>query len=399
MGLTATGVTVKDVDEVISDIEADELANVDSSLQITADSVIGQLNGIFAAAVAELWDFFQEIYWSAYPDTATGQSLSYGAALTGAIRRPATKAELEVVFDNDAPITIPAGTRIYVDGDPDSEFELTADLVTSTGLDVATVYATTPGKRTTIAEDDGLVIATPLAGLNAVYSNAPFLSAFTEGADEETDSALRYRREQSLALAGSSTVDAIRSAMLTVTGVDSCTVFANPTSVVDSNGVPPYAIEVLVYSSVAPNYDPDELAAEIWANKPAGTQTYGSEGPVAVTDAVGNQHDIYYSEPVSVRLYVLVTLQETTDGAYESVGDAGVKDAIADWALRTLRVGQSVYASDIINVVADIPGVRFVYTTSTFVEAGDPTPDQVAWIATPRQLGTIAAADVTVISI
>jgi hypothetical protein len=193
-------------------------------------------------------------------------------------------------------------------------------------------------------------------------------------------------------------VDAIRAEMLTVTGVDSCTVFENPTSVTDANGLPPYSIEVLVYSATAPNYTAQDVADQIWASKPAGTQTYGTETPVTVTDSSGNQHDIYYSEPTTVRLYVAVTLTTTTDGAYSAIGDAGVAGAIEQWALTTLTVGRSVYASDIINVVADLAGVQSVSVSATFVEAGDATPDQVQWIATPRQLGTIDADDVTVTS-
>jgi len=107
--------------------------------------------------------------------------------------------------------------------------------------------------------------------------------------------------------------------------------------------------------------------------------------------------DIYYSEPTTVRLYVAVTLTAATDGTY--VGDAGVESAIAAWALSELTVGRSVYASDLINVVADLTGVVSVDVGNVFVEAGDATPDTTEWTAAARELGTIDGDnDVTITS-
>ena len=398
-GLTSTGITIKDVDEILADMVSDQLANIDANLNTESDGVLGQLNGIYAAALAELWELLEEIYQSAYPDTASGQSLSYVAALTGAIRQEATKAELDVVLIGTVDTVVPAGTQFYPLDDPDSLFQTTAPatIELSGGPDfvAVTAQAVTEGSATVAAPGDPLIVTTPVAGLDSVLTDGS--DPFAVGLDEETDAELRLRREQILAQAGSSTVEAIRADMLGVTGVDSCTVFENPTGDTDVNGVPPYAIEVLVYSSAAPNYTAADVAAQIFASKPAGTETYGTEGPETVTDSQGNDHDIYYSEPTTVRLYVAVTLTAATDGTY--VGDAGVESAIAAWALSELTVGRSVYASDLINVVADLTGVVSVDVGNVFVEAGDATPDTTEWTAAARELGTIDGDnDVTITS-
>ena len=401
-GLTSTGITIKDVDEILADMVSDQLANIDANLNTESDGVLGQLNGIYAAALAELWELLEEIYQSAYPDTASGQSLSYVAALTGAIRQEATKAELEVRLTGTVSTVVPSGTQFYVDGDPDSIFQTTADATIqehgATDYEDVIAQAVTAGSATTIAATDDLVIATPVTGLTlvAIDTTNPFADAFAEGLDEETDAELRTRREQTLAQAGSSTVEAIRTDMLGVTGVDSCTVFENPTGDYDVNAVPPYAIEVLIYSEAAPNYVAQEVADQLWASKPAGTETYGSYGAY-VTDSQGNQHLMEWSIPVTVRLYVAVTLTAATDGTY--VGDAAVQAEIGAWASSALTVGRSVYASDLVNVVADIVGVVSVDVGNVFVEAGDATPDTTQWIASARQLGTIDGDnDVTVTS-
>jgi uncharacterized phage protein gp47/JayE len=400
-GLTETGITIKSVDEIIDDMESNQVANIDADINTEADSILGQLNGIYGAALAEAWELLEEIYQSAYPDTASGQSLSYVSALTGAIRQEATKAELEVRLTGVVTTVVPAGTQFYPDGDPDSLFQTTADATIqehgTPDYEDVTAQAVLTGTGTTVGETDDLVISTPVSGLTlvAIDTTNPFVEAFLPGVNEEIDSQLRTRREQALAIAGSSTVDAIRADLLSVTGVDSCTVFENTALQTDADNVPGKAIEVLVFSESAPDFDDDEVAAQIWASKPAGTEAYG-DTTKTVTDTSGNDHEVSFSEPITVTAYVEVTLVKTLDGSYGT--DAGTADSIAAWALRTLRVGDSLYSSDIINVVADLTGVDYVDISAVFVD-DDATPSpNTELVISSRQLATIATGDVDVTS-
>lgn len=395
-GLTTTGITIKSVDEVLADLEAAELANIDANLNVEADSVLGQLNAVYAAALAELWELLEQVYQAAYPDTASGQALSYVAAMTGAFRQPATKATVPVALVGVADTVVPAGTRAYPDGDADSLFETTADatILEQGPIDFVlhTMRAMTEGSLTKAYLDDGnLVIETPVVGLDTV----PVQSDYTPGDDEETDAELRIRREQFLAIAGASTVEAIQTEMLNVTGVDSCTVFENPTGTTDALGLPPKSIEVLVYSETSPAYTAQDVLDEILLRKPAGTETYGGLSGTA-TDSAGNSHTVYYSEPTTAQVYVTLTLTAETDGTY--VGDTAVEETIADWATVNLGVGESVYGSAIVEVVMNVTGVISVDVSTVFVEAGDATPDTPDAILTTRELGTISSADVTVTS-
>lgn len=398
-GLTNTGITIKDVDELLSDMESQQLATIDANLNVEADSIAGQFNGVYAEALALVYELLEQIYQSAYPDTASGQSLSYVAAFSGAIRQLATKATLDVHLEGTVSTLVPAGTRCYPDGDSDSLFETVADAtIVEQGTPdfvAVTIQAVTEGSATVAAHGDTLIIATPVSGLDAITTDGvgPSVTPFVAGADEETDAQLRTRREQTLALAGASTVDAIRTEILQVTGVDICTVFENPTGFTDALGLPPYSIEVLVYSETAPTYDAQELRDEILLRKPAGTETYGAISGSA-TDSTGNTYTIKYSTPTTVRVYTefdIVTDSETY------VGDANVAQAVADWGTAVLRVGDSIYASDIVNVVADLAGVVSVDLSTVLVD-DIASPVSTDLILTARQLGTIAAADVDVTS-
>jgi uncharacterized phage protein gp47/JayE len=253
-----------------------------------------------------------------------------------------------------------------------------------------TMEAVTPGSyaNASLSGDVELVISTPVAGLDAITIQADS----ADGDDEETDAELRERREQSLALAGASTVEAIRAEMLQVTGVDRCTVFENPTGTTDALGLPPKSIEVLVDSDNAPDYDNQELADEILLRKPAGTQTYGSISETA-DDSAGNTYTVYWSEPTTVPAYVELDLTAATDGTY--VGDTEVAEAIADWATPNLTVGRSLYSSDIVSVVADVEGVTAVDVLATFVE-DTASPNEYVVVATGRDLITISTSNITV---
>ena len=401
-GLTSSGITIKSVDEILADMESEQLANIAADLNVEADSVLGQLNGIYAAALAELWELLEQVYQAAYPDTASGQSLSYIAALTGAIRRPATKSTILVHLEGTVSTSVPAGTQAYPDqngagpADPDSMYETTAVAVIAeegaTDYVEVTMEAVTPGSyaNASLSGDVELVISTPVAGLDAITIQADS----ADGDDEETDAELRERREQSLALAGASTVEAIRAEMLQVTGVDRCTVFENPTGTTDALGLPPKSIEVLVDSDNAPDYDDQELADEILLRKPAGTQTYGSISDTA-TDSAGNTYTVYWSEPTTVPAYVELDLTAATDGTYGDDGDDRVAEAIADWATPNLTVGRSLYSSDIVNVVADVEGVTAVDVLATFVD-DTTSPNEYVVVATGRDLITISTSNITV---
>jgi len=185
--------------------------------------------------------------------------------------------------------------------------------------------------------------------------------------------------------------------MLQITGVDSCTVFENPTGVIDAIGIPPYAIEVLVNSEAAPNYTDQDIWDAILLRKPAGTETYGTESGTA-TDSSGNSYTVKFSEPNTVRTYVELDITVDSDFVEADV-ETAVAASIANWATQSLLVGQDVFASDIINVAADVEGVTSIDVTQTFVD-DDATPSpNTSLVITPRQLATIDAADVTVTAV
>jgi len=168
------------------------------------------------------------------------------------------------------------------------------------------------------------------------------------GRDLETDEEARIRREQLLQVAGAATVEAIRADLLRVTNVLQALVRENTTLVPDILGIPGKA-----FRSVVQGGTDEDIAEAIWLTKPAGIEADGSITEV-VTDSMGFTHDIKFSRPVEVPIYIDLTL--TTDGDFPVDGVDQVKAALVAFG-DLLRIGDDVIALQFKAVPLEIDGV------------------------------------------
>jgi len=98
----------------------------------------------------------------------------------------------------------------------------------------------------------------------------------------------------------------------------------NDTDAVDGNGLPAHSFQVVVSGGA----DID-VADIIWLKKPAGIQAFG-DITEQIIDSQGVSHDISFSRPTAVTIYVEVTI--TTFAEYPANGDDLIKQAIVDYA-------------------------------------------------------------------
>lgn len=386
-GLTASGLSIKTIEDIIAEIEAEQLATIDSDLDTSSTSVIGQLNQIYAARELALWELLLAVYQAAYPNTATGVALSQIAALTGTIRRAATKATIYADLAGTTSTLIPAGSRISVQDDPNSVFETLADFtLTAAPTDAVLFRAVDAGSDTTAVVGEVAVIEDPVSG----WTTATFAAPYTAGADEEDDTTLRLRRTQELTKPGTGTVEAIKADLLAYKEeILSVGVFENLTGITDANGLPPWSIEVLVEDDGT--LTDQEILDQIWLSKPAGTQTYGNISGT-VEDTAGNLHTLYYSNPDSVTVHIELDLEKDED---QYVGDDAVKTAIADWAQANLSIGDNVNAAAIVDVVMEQAGVKNVDLTSVKCENTDP-PTTTNHVIAPREKAAISTTNIDI---
>lgn len=168
-GVTDSGFVKKTLPEILAEIAADEKALISASLNTLPSSIIGQINGIVADKLRELWDVAEAIYRAFQPDYASGDSLDHIMAITGAKRLAAAKSRIIVdrLLLADG-VTLTAGSMISV-GVSGARFELLADLSNATGFSnlfsaefAAIEYGSIPAFAQTLNN-----IVTPIVGWTA----------------------------------------------------------------------------------------------------------------------------------------------------------------------------------------------------------------------------------------
>jgi uncharacterized phage protein gp47/JayE len=111
MALDANGLTIRRLPEVLEDIVASEQTNIDSNISTDDDTLLGQLNNIIAAAIAEQEALAQAVYDNFNPLKAEGRNLDDLAALIGITRITAAKSSTTTQqFVGDNGVTINVGT-------------------------------------------------------------------------------------------------------------------------------------------------------------------------------------------------------------------------------------------------------------------------------------------------
>ncbi len=386
-GLTQDGYQARTLQEILDSLEAQQRATIDPNLNQEADSVVGQLNGIYAAQILQLEELAQEIYQATFPDTAVGIPLSNLSSLTGVTRRPATKAIVQIQITGTISTVIPAGTLVSVQEDAASQFEFTADhTIATASADVVVVTATTPGSETNATTTDVGVIDTPVTGFDSFV----FWTNAERGEDTETDAELRARRELELARPGTGTVPAIEADLAQVDDVTSVTVFENTTDdPTDVTGLPIFNIEAVVGGGVGSNEQ--AIADQLWASKPAGIGTFGDDSRI-VTDASAGEHTLFFSRPIEVPTQIELTVTRDAN----AVTDQDIKDALEEWA-NTWRLGEDVTIAGIVNIVMDLDGVINVSTTDVLIgTVTPPTLVNADLEILDREIASLAAGNVTV---
>jgi len=239
------------------------------------------------------------------------------------------------------------------DADTDFSIALTTANFTMEELASAGDFVCTIDGAFTLPAETLTVITTPVSGWDSVIN----FNAGDTGRDVETDSELRLRRVQSLAL-GKGTDEAIRSALLNSTeDVTAALVISNRTDDIDSDGRDPHSFEAIVEggSDLA-------IGSTLWQTMPSGIATYGLES-VAITDSQGNEQIMNFSRPSSVYIWVTVEREMYSEEEYPADGDLAIKNEIVSWSLAEYTLGKDVIRQRLNIPIYKVPGIGSINIT------------------------------------
>lgn len=332
-GISPEGFKRKRLDQLLEELNAEVKSIFGDNFNVSPESPDGQVNGTISESNANLWEIAEESYNAFNPSAATGVALSNLVQLNGITRLPATSSRAQLTLTGTAGTVIPTGSLIST-SDTGDQFSTEVD-VTLDGAGNGTVFASAviTGPTEALA---GTInsIDTPITG----WSSATNLANADVGTNEETDVELRARREQSVARDAQAIIDAIFAAVANVPGVTQTVVLENDTNAVDGNGLPPHSFQVIVVGGAD-----EDIANAIWLKKPAGILSFGST-TTQIVDSQGIPHDISFSRPTTVDIYVEVDL--TTFPEYPANGDDLIKQAIVDYANGDLIAGRGFSLAD-----------------------------------------------------
>lgn len=437
-GVIPTGFNAKAQADVQADLEAAFQSAFGASIDVSPESNFGQLIGIFAERYAELWEVAEATYNAFTPDGATDVAQDNLAGITGTIRRAAARSSVTLTATGTPATSLAAGRQVSA-LTVGTKFQTTSTVVITLANSWANTHAYVLGDRvtnsskvyqvitagtsagsggptTTVADitdgtvhwkylgagtgvidapalsvDNGAqvgtagtlsVIDTPVAG----WSNVTNLLDATLGNAIESDVALRLRREAELHGAGRSAVDAVRAAVLKISGVTSCIVYENTTLITDGTGLPGKAIEVLVEGGTNA-----AVLQAVWDNKPAGIQAYGITSGSA-TDAEGNTQTVAFTRPTAITIWEIVeVLADVTQ--FPTNGADLIKDAIKAFG-DTLTIGRNVTSAASAAQAFGISGVLDV--TSLFIKTSSPPTSPVTIAIGPRERASFDTSRITV---
>ena len=392
-GLTPAGLEIRTQPEVLARIEANLKAAL-PGVNIQAGP-LHQLAGIVSEEVAIVWEALQALYAASDRSSAVGRSLDRIGALTGTLRRAATRSTVVGTARLGAATTLPAGSLAAVSGEPDRRFR-TMEAVTN-----PTTAAADIGVRFEALETGP--IAAPAGTLTVIVAPVPGWVSITNPLDAElgqdVERAPEYRRRQvaELSASGGGRVDAIRSALLRLSGVRAARVFENIFEIPNAEGMPPHSVEAVVLGG-----DDDAIARRLWAKgKAAGIQPHGSVA-ATVEDSTGDPHILRFSRPVERPVAVSLNLRVDAD-KFPSDGIARTQNRIAELGDRWFGVGDDVirtrfycFATNPDTQRTDIEGVVDIDPLLLAFTPGVLGPSNL--IVGSRELATFDSSRVTVIT-
>ena len=345
-GVTPTGFVAKTVQDLINDVEAGELANIDAALDTSPEEPIGQLNGIYCEKLAELWELAALCYNGMSRDNAEGPQLDNVNGLTGTKRQSAFPSHTlqTCVFSQTG--TYSAGSLVAnVSGQVNIQFANGDDVIvalsggTYTAMVLNIVLAsgtslplTVPGIKfictvngPTIANSGTLtVITTPVTGWTSTTNP---LDAVL-GALIEQDTPYRIRGANEIAAVGSANPDALRADLLNVPGVIQAFVIENTSNVFDGYGNPPHSFQCVIWDGSSPAASDQVIAQTIWNDKPTGIGAFGSIIDGIAIDDNQVQHVMAFSRAVQDLLYLRMTVTMMPSIAFNATVALAIKQAV-----------------------------------------------------------------------
>lgn len=367
-----SGLTIQTFDEILAEVQDDFRTAFGEAIATDVKSTAGQLQRLLAMRESQIQEQMLELYQGSDPRLAEGVLFDQSASLLGVVREAARPALVLGTITGTPATAIPDGFRVSVGG---FVFEVTSGpYVIGGGGTVAGVEVTSQlDGPIDVSLLGAWTLTDSLAGVTGFDDDSqPDLGRLVEG-----DAEFRERVEIERFRRGQGGLAAIEAAVSAIAAVDYVRAYHNVTTdPVDANGIPLFAINVVVEGG-----DPAEVAAAIVASGPAGHLFFGTDESEQVVngpsiDTVG------FDRVEDIDLHVRATLTTSTVGPDEPPApddlEEVVDDALLEYTAARWQIGTDVLAHKLVGALSGIAGVDAVLIETSL--------DGVAWSTAKREI-------------
>lgn len=374
-GLTDAGFLAPRAADILERMRSEYEDQTGLAINWASNIFLRTITAVAADRIGSLSEMLQALADSRDPDNATGYMLDIICALVNVYRRQATFSRVDLTLGGDSGTVVPQGSEVR---DSLDQIWITTEAVVIDGTTVVEARAEVKGAVSATA---GTIteITTPVSG----WSTATNVSSATEGDERETDPELRARRLDSLQITGASAINAIRSAVAELDGVQAAVVIDNDedtSETVAGITLDPHSYAVIVYPALTTTQQ-EALIREIYSRAPAGIKSIGTNSGT-VTGNDGHEKIIRWRYAVEVPTDVTITVSGVDAGDVEDEIEAAVT-AYFDG----LSVGEGAYVLEIQGILAGIDGVK---SGTVAFSAG--APDVEPTITEIVTLGTVGVS-------
>ncbi len=358
--INAAGVKGKSLAEYLAEMQSRYL-DIDSGWNIGQETPDGLQIAAWCETLANLDEQVTFAYQSVDPQSAVGQQLDRIAMFSGINRQAATFSTATVNFTGVNGTIVPAGTQIR-NRSTDTLWATDGGVIISGGVASVGVTCLEPGASIG-SPGDLSIIATPVGGLQSVTN----VAAASLGQDEETDQALRVRRNDSVALPGSNQIDSLYAALGNVTGVKQVRIFENAEDTTDADGVTAHSMAILVDGGA----DADILRAIASRKNPGCGLNRDSAFPNKVngdtTTPRGQPVNITFFRPELVTAYVHIQIADTT---LSEADKSTIVDEVVAYSLLGFQSASSGFNREGFRIGENVAAGR-LYTPVNYIVAGN----------------------------
>lgn len=343
---TPDGIEIDRLDDIFEKIIADLRSLWGDNTKDTPDSVLGGLVTILSESIADQNELIESVVSAFQPSKATGVFLSELVRFNGIERNESrfTTVILDCTADPGVPTTIPLGS-IVEDPATGIQVQTTAPITIPAGTTAPVAAEAIEEGAIEIGANTLTKIVTAQFGWISVNNPATGVT----GQAEESDTALRLRRDIAAEQKASCSVAALFTALANIQDVTDVAIHDNKGATTDSLGVPPGQ----VWSIVEGGTEAD-IIEEISAHVAGGIGTFGAISAIYNDPVTGYAETIRYSRPTLLNTWLIVDL--TRDSKYPGDGDDQIIEKLVDYFDENQNLGTTVVNSRLYSVVNEVPG-------------------------------------------